>query len=153
MARSRFFGKVKHRSLDRTLKRLGDKIEKELSGEFKKAAFAINAEVKNKIRQRGGGKTVIRYDPTRVHQVSLPGEPPAGDTGRLMSAVGHSVDIDGLGAKVSISGVGYAKDLEFGTSKMAARPVLGPTFEEEKPKLKRRIINAIRRAGRKARKK
>lgn len=148
MARSRISGIVKSKGLEARLRLLGPAIEAEIKKVMQTGAFKIRTEVIDKIRQRGGGQTVIRYGPRRVHQVSLPGEPPAGDSGQLMSGVGHRVDIDGLGAEVRIGGVSYAKDLELGTSKMSARPVMMPTFEENKTHLKRGITNAIKRGQR-----
>ena len=67
---------------------------------------------------------------------SIPGEPPGKVTGNLLK---------GLATKThpSTTLVGFkppayhARMLEFGTSKMAARPVLFPTFAEEAPTIKR----------------
>lgn len=46
------------------------------------------------------------------------------------------VDADGFGASVE-SRADYSSFLEFGTSKMAARPFMQPALEENKPKINR----------------
>ena len=46
------------------------------------------------------------------------------------------IDTDGLGASVE-SRADYSLALEFGTSKMAARPFMQPALEENKPKINR----------------
>mgnify|MGYP001311453115 CR=1 FL=1 len=77
-----------------------------------------------------------KYNPRRTHKASAAGEPPATDTGFLVSNIFVSVDADGLGASVE-SRADYSSFLEFGTSKMAARPFMQPALEENKPKIKR----------------
>jgi len=86
-----------------------------------------------------GAKSGVVYDlynPRRTHKASAAGEPPATDTGFLASNIVLDVDADGLGASVE-SRADYSSFLEFGTSKMAARPFMQPALEENKPKIKR----------------
>lgn len=81
-------------------------------------------------RIQGGPKTGITYDksnPNRTHQASAPGESPATDTGRLVSSI--ETDIKGLTGYV-FTRVDYGAYLEFGTSKILARPWLNPALEE-----------------------
>jgi HK97 gp10 family phage protein len=61
------------------------------------------------------------------HQ-SEPGEAPGKDTGSLQDSITHVVDGDTayIGSDDS-----SALPLEFGTSKMAARPFIRPTLQEE----------------------
>ena len=77
-----------------------------------------------------------KYNPRRTHKASAAGEPPATDTGFLVNNIFLNVDTDGLGASVE-SRADYSSFLEFGTSKMAARPFMQPALEENKPKIKR----------------
>lgn len=80
---------------------------------------------------------VIPYGTRPAHQASAPGEPPAVDTGRLRATIGthahvdeHGIRVDiGSGADPAIPGVKYAKYLENGTRKMAARPFLRPSLD------------------------
>ena len=82
------------------------------------------------------GVVYEKYNPRRTHKASAAGEPPATDTGFLVSNIFLNFDTDGLGASVE-SRADYSSFLEFGTSKMAARPLMQPALEENKPKIKR----------------
>lgn len=63
------------------------------------------------------------------------GEPPHKRTGRLRASMSHEVDKEALTARVG-SNVLYAKFLELGTVKMAARPFLRKAFNEHFDKLR-----------------
>ena len=84
-----------------------------------------------------------KYNPRRSHRASAAGEPPATDTGFLVNNIALKVDIDGLGASVE-SRADYSTFLEFGTSKMAARPFMQPAPEENKPKIRRLAKQMVR---------
>ena len=77
-----------------------------------------------------------KYNPRRTHKASAAGEPPATDTGFLVNNIFTNIDADGLGASVE-SRANYSSFLEFGTSKMAARPFMQPALEENKPRIRR----------------
>ena len=86
-----------------------------------------------------GGKSGVTYElynPRRTHTASAAGEPPASDTGYLVNNIYLDIDVDGLGASVE-SRAEYSSFLEFGTSKMAARPFMQPALEENRPKIRR----------------
>lgn len=86
-------------------------------------------EAKQSIQQNsGGGKTYQKYKPRRTHTASAEGQPPNTDTGFLVSNIFLQIDPDGLGADVE-SRADYSGYLEFGTSKMEARPYLQPALE------------------------
>jgi len=86
-------------------------------------------EAKQSIQQNsGGGKTYQKYNPRRTHTASAAGQPPNTDTGFLVSNIFLQIDPDGLGADVE-SRADYSGYLEFGTSKMEARPYLQPALE------------------------
>ena len=84
------------------------------------------------------GVVYEKYNPRRTHKASAAGEPPATDTGFLVSNIFLNVDTDGLGASVE-SRADYSSFLEFGTSKMAARPFMQPSLEENRPKIRRLV--------------
>lgn len=67
------------------------------------------------------------------HQPSDPGEPPNGDTGLLQAQL-RVAQPDPLTAEV-VSDAAYAAALEFGTSRMAARPYLRPARDKMTPKI------------------
>lgn len=84
-----------------------------------------------------------KYNPRRRHRASAAGEPPATDTGFLVNNIALKVDVDGLGASVE-SRADYSTFLEFGTSKMAARPFMQPALEENRPKIRRLAKQMVR---------
>ena len=92
--------------------------------------------------QRGERSGTARPDGSRS---SAPGEPPKTDTGRLVASIDIETDTDRLGAAVGTN-LRYGKHLEMGTTKMAARPWLFPTFERLKPRILSRIGAAIKAA-------
>ena len=82
------------------------------------------------------GVTYEKYNPRRTHTASAAGQPPATDTGFLVNNIVLDIDSNGLGANVE-SRADYSSFLEFGTSKMAARPFMQPALEENRPKINR----------------
>ena len=102
--------------------------------------------------QRGSRSGVVVTIGGKRHQRSAPGERPKTDTGRLANSVFAEFAPGGLEVDVG-SDVGHAAPLEFGTKNMAARPWLQPAFDENKEKIRARVIKAIKAASRKARRK
>jgi HK97 gp10 family phage protein len=110
-------------------------------------ALAVEREAKTSV-QRGSRTGRIYYRRNRTHQASAPGEAPKSDTGYLAGRITTVVDLDGLGANVE-SQAAYSKALEFGTTKMAARPFLFPAFEKMKERIKRNVGDAVKAAFKK----
>lgn len=69
------------------------------------------------------------------HVPSKPGEPPNRDTGVLQANIEAQL-VEPLVAEVS-SNAPYAAVLEFGTSKMAARPSMRPARDKKAPEIQR----------------
>jgi hypothetical protein len=82
--------------------------------------------------QRGpkSGRTYRKGNVT--HQASAPGQYPASDTGRLATGVRMEMPQPGRIIGRVGTAVAYGPHLEFGTSRMAARPWLLPSFERAK---------------------
>jgi hypothetical protein len=82
--------------------------------------------------QRGpkSGRTYRKGGVT--HQASAPGQYPASDTGRLAGSVRMEMPQPGRIVGSVGTAVAYGPHLEFGTSRMAARPWLLPSFERAK---------------------
>ena len=74
---------------------------------------------------------------------SAVGEFPATDTGFLQSNIYVQKSPSGLSGSV-ISQAEYSSALEFGTSKMGARPFMQPSAEEVRPKMRRRARRIFR---------
>ena len=92
------------------------------------------------------GETYTKYNPRRTHRASAAGEPPAADTGYLHNNIIFDIDADGFGASVERRAE-YSEALEFGTSKMQARPFLQPAVEENRPKIRALITQMMRGAN------
>lgn len=81
------------------------------------------------------GRVYEKYNPRRTHTASTEGNPPNTDTGFLVSNIHLVIDGDKLGVSVE-SRADYSEALEFGTSKMGARPFLQPALEENRGKIR-----------------
>lgn len=110
-------------------------------------ALAVDRSAKDSI-QHGAKSGIVyqKYKPRRTHRASAPGESPATDQGKLVAGITVVMDGDGLGASVE-SRAGYSRELEFGTTKMGARPFLVPALEKLRPKISKMIRDAIEKAG------
>lgn len=130
-------------------------MQESIDAELKKALFAsakhVEAESKRSIVS--GQKTGRIYKRRTVtHQASAPGEAPASDTGRLVNSVTAYLNGTALESFV-VAGRGivkYAAMLEFGTSKMAARPFMFPALEKSKGWIQERLAKAVRTAAAKS---
>jgi len=78
------------------------------------------------------------------HVPSAPGEPPNEDTGVLRTHI-ETAQVAPLKVEVS-SNAPYAAALEFGTSKMAARPYMGPATERKKQSVVELVRKAVNQA-------
>lgn len=116
--------------LDRFKERAADLIDQAVD------ATARSVERAAKESMQGGGSP---------HVPSAPGEPPAIDTGTLRA----SIHVEEVGPCVRTIGdsVEYGIHLEFGTSRMAARPWLIPALESERDKFAERVARALQEAA------
>lgn len=82
------------------------------------------------------------------HVPSAPGEPPNADTGFLDRSI--NAEKTGDLTAIAAANASYAAPLEFGTSKMEARPFMAPAAEKIRPKAKKLVEAARKRvlAGR-----
>jgi len=94
-----------------------------------------NTAVQSIQSNQSSGRIYQKYNPRREHTASTAGNPPNTDTGFLVNNINVVIDGDGLGASVE-SRADYSEALEFGTSKMGARPFLQPALEENRRKIK-----------------
>ena len=97
-----------------------------------------NTAVDNILRGSKTGETYEKYNPRRSHRASASGEFPASDTGFLANNIITKLSSDGLSGEVT-SRADYSQFLEFGTSKMGARPFMQPSLEENRPKIRARV--------------
>lgn len=140
--------------IDRASKEVQASVAKEMQKALYASALQIEKEAKLSITQ--GGKTGHIYKRGNVtHQASAAGEAPASDTGRLVNSIQSYLKASALESFV-IAGRGlvkYAKMLEFGTSKIAARPFMFPASQKSKNwiqnRLQKAVIDGVLKVGKK----
>ena len=81
------------------------------------------------------------YNPRREHRASAPGQAPASDTGNLVSKI--TVKQKSLNVVHVESNADYSAFLEYGTSKMEARPFMFPAFEKSKKPILNAVFNRV----------
>jgi hypothetical protein len=87
-------------------------------------AFVVEAEIKKLMTLPKHGRRYRRG--TRSHTASAPGEAPAVDTGFLINTIKTTIKSD-TEAVIEIPAE-YAEGLEFGTSRVEARPFARPAI-------------------------
>lgn len=90
------------------------------------------------------GREYPRQKGRKTHIASSAGNPPAVDTGALTGSIFY-MKVNDLTAAIG-SRLEYARHLEFGTLKMAARPAWVPAAEKVAPRLEKRIRRVIAEA-------
>lgn len=138
----RFEVKIKGgKALQKRIAAAARRAPKKLDALLAEAAFRVDEEAKSSIQT--GAKTGRTYKRRSVtHQASAPGQAPATDTGRLVSSISAMREAFlkyTVGSRERESPHGFW--LEFGTSKMAARPWLTPAAE----KVNRWLRGALRK--------
>jgi HK97 gp10 family phage protein len=100
-----------------------------------RATLMVQNTAKESIQKGGTGKEYTRG--TIVHRASAPKEPPATDTGYLVSQITMNVGTRSDGSVVGqiISAAPYSKALEFGTVNMTERPFMQPALMKNKRKI------------------
>lgn len=132
--------------LQRQLRRLAGDLREEAGRTVLATAIEMRADIVTSI-QRGpaSGVTYRKTNPTRTHTASAPGQAPMSDTGRLA----NSITFDRVGDLTATVGsaLNYAPWLEYGTSRMAARPFFRPAIERMRPIYIGKLEDIIRRAA------
>tara|TARA_R110000764_G_scaffold14946_1_gene42690 strand:- start:275 stop:706 length:432 start_codon:yes stop_codon:yes gene_type:complete len=102
-----------------------------------RATNMVENTAQESIKKKGTGKTYQKYNPRVTHTASASGQPPATDTGFLGQNITMKVSVESNGSVVGqiISAAPYSKALEFGTTKMDARPFMQPALEKNKRKI------------------
>ncbi len=86
-----------------------------------------------------GGRTGRQYSRGgKTHTASAAGEYPATDTGNLAQNIFVNIAVNGLSGVVE-SKAKYSSFLEFGTSKMAARPFMFPSAERARAFIRKKF--------------
>ena len=102
-----------------------------------RGTLMVENTAKKSIQAGGTGIESKKYNPKRTHRASAPNNPPATDTGFLVSQITMNVDVKPNGTVVGqvISAAPYSKALEFGTTNMQPRPFMQPALMKNKRKI------------------
>ena len=137
------------KNLNSFMKRIDKRLKVNPSKNAKRAVTRGTLVVSNhavkSISEGGSGRIYEKYSPRRSHQASRAGEPPATDTGFLISQITTDVKqhTDGSVVGQIISAAPYSKHLEFGTTQMMARPFMQPALRKNK----KRILSIFKKEG------
>lgn len=95
---------------------------------------------------KGGAKSGRIYRRGSItHQASAPGQSPATDTGVLIRSAKTEVDTAAKEINGVVSfGALYARMLEFGTRRMAARPFFGQAIDSVRPEMVTQFVKSIK---------
>lgn len=131
------------------------KVAPKIDGELEKTIALCCDKVRSDIQysmahtQRDTTKNYYTNNRTKAHHPSLPGNPPARDTGNLTNSIRWEIHNEGK----EIYGIvgssqldeNYAVYTEYGTTKMAPRPWLRPAMEKNNEWIRKSIANAVAR--------
>lgn len=120
-----------NKSLNRKLKK--NKVKEYVT----RGTLMVQNTAKESIMKGGTGRMYEKYEPRRSHRASAPNQPPASDTGFLVSNITMNVEskLDGSVVGQIISSAPYSKHLEFGTVNMTERPFMQPALQKNKRKI------------------
>ena len=110
-----------------------------------RATNMVENTAQESIKKKGTGRTYQKYNPRVTHTASASGQPPATDSGFLGQNITMKVDVKSNGTVVGqiISAAPYSKALEFGTTKMDARPFMQPALEKNRRKIERMFKKGV----------
>lgn len=124
-------------------------IEDNMSKSIKLCCDKVRSDIQESMAktERDMSKTYFTNNKTKAHHPSLPGNPPAPDTGNLRNSIRYEVHSEGS----EIYGVvgstqkdpDYAVFTEYGTNKMAPRPWLRPAMQKNNEWIRKSIANAV----------
>ena len=122
---------------DKLEKRLLKNPEKHLKNLVARSTAIVEGHAKQSIASGSpSGRTYTRGSIS--HIASAAGQPPATDTGFLVSNITSRVKTEGTTVIGQIvASAPYAKSLEFGTSNMSARPFMQPALNKNRAKINR----------------
>jgi len=131
----------------RRLLALPDTVQREVSAALQAAGEVIKAEAQVSITSGSRSGRPTRGTVRKQYIASAPGEPPTYDTEHLKSGI-QVTQPEPLRVLVT-STARYSAALEFGTSKMAARPFMNPAARAKRTEVtmivRKAVDSAIRR--------
>ena len=120
----------------RNLNKVIDALDSIAGQRMTEACIHVQNKTKEKLSGKRTGRVYRVPGTKKTYVASAPGEPPAVMTGQLRTSIKYRIVGDMKVTGEVGSELKKAPMLEFGTRKMAARPFLRPTFQEELPEIK-----------------
>ena len=120
----------------RNLNKVIDALDSIAGQRMTEACIHVQNKTKEKLSGKRTGRGYRVPGTKKTYVASAPGEPPAVMTGQLRTSIKYRIVGDMKVTGEVGSELKKAPMLEFGTRKMAARPFLRPTFQEELPEIK-----------------
>lgn len=133
------------------LSQVAPQIEDNMNKSIKLCCEKVRSDIQESMAktERDMSKTYFTNNKTKAHHPSLPGNPPAPDTGNLRNSIRYEVHGEGS----EIYGVvgstqkdpDYAVWMEYGTSdgRIAPRPWLRPAMQKNNEWIRKSVANAV----------
>lgn len=131
------------------LSQIAPQVEGELTKSIKLCCDKVRSDIQGSMAKtpRDTSKTYFTNNKTKGHNPSLPGNPPARDTGNLSNSIRYEVHTEGKEIYGIVGSTqkdpDYALYTEYGTSKMKPRPWLRPAMQKNNEWIRKSISNAV----------
>ena len=138
------------------LSKVAPQVEGELSNTIKACCKKVQDDIQYSMSHTERNTAVSYYtnNKTRAHHPSMPGNPPAVDTGNLRESIRYEVNSEGKEVYGIVGSTqkdpDYGQYLEYGTTKggwggkgMAPRPWLRPAMIKNNDWIRKSIANAV----------
>ena len=129
---------------------IAPKVKENLKVKIKLCCQKVQGDIKYSMdhTQRDLSKTYYTNNKSKAHHPSLPGNPPAPDTGNLKNTIRYEVNEEGREVYGIVGTTqkdpDYGLFLEYGTSKMEARPWLRPAMRENNDFIRQSLAKAVK---------
>ena len=126
-------------------------VTNELEKTIKLCCDKVRSDIQDSMSHtpRNTTKSYYKNNKTKAHHPSLPGNPPAPDTGNLRESIRYEIHNEGKEVYGVVGSTqkdpDYAVYTEYGTTRMAPRPWLRPAMEKNNKWIRKSIANAVAR--------
>jgi HK97 gp10 family phage protein len=131
------------------LSKVAPQVEHSLTNTIKLCCEKVRSDIQYSMAHTERNTDVSYYtnNKTKAHHPSLPGNPPAPDTGNLRNSIRYEVHDEGSEVYGIVGSTqkdpDYAVYTEYGTTKMAPRPWLRPSMQKNNEWIRKSIANAV----------
>lgn len=133
------------------LQQTAPNVEKELTKTIELCCRKVVSDIQNSMARTARNTNVSYYtnNKKKAHHPSLPGNPPAPDTGNLRNSIRYEMHDENRSVYGIVGSTqkdpDYAVYTEYGTTKMAPRPWLRPAMEKNNDWIRKSIGMAVAR--------